>query len=146
MNHLPDAAAANTALDDIARLIEAGNWQEARTRCEELVASSPGDADALAWLGQIAVGQFRWEDAIVIFDQVMRLRVDPWTLGNLGVCQWKVGNLEEAEYCLRGAVEIKPDFTRAHVSLADALTRTVRPRAPFHSHRRPSRRRRSSCR
>jgi len=121
MNHPPDAAAANTALDDIARLIEAGNWQEARTRCEELVASSPGDADALAWLGQIAVGQFRWEDAIVIFDQVMRLRVDPWTLGNLGVCQWKVGNLEEAEYCLRGAVEIKPDFTRAHVSLALVL-------------------------
>ena len=65
--------------------------------------------------------QFRWNDAIAIFDKVLRLRVDPWSLGNLGVCHWKVGHLDEAEYCLRGAVEVKPAFTRAHVSLAYVL-------------------------
>jgi len=51
----------------------------------------------------------------------LRIRVDPWSLGNLGVCYWKVGHLDEAEYCLRGAVELKPAFTRAHVSLAYVL-------------------------
>ena len=121
MDHETPATAANAALEEIAQLAESGNWQEARARCEALVAAAPADADALAWLGQIAVGQFRWEDAIRIYDQVLRMRVDPWTLGNLGVCHWKVGHLDDAEYCLRGAVEIKPDFTRAHVSLANVL-------------------------
>jgi hypothetical protein len=73
------------------------------------------------WLGRIAMQQFRWDDAIVAFDRLLRIRVDPWSLGNLGVCHWKVGRLDEAEYCLRGAVELKPAFTRAHVSLAYVL-------------------------
>jgi len=114
-------SAADHAFDDIARLVESGNWRAARVRCEELLAAEPGHADALAWLGRIAMGQFRWDDAIAAFDKVLRIRVDPWTLGNLGVCHWKVGHLGEAEYCLRGAVEIKPAFTRAHVRLANVL-------------------------
>ena len=118
-----DAArsAGNHALDEVAQLVQSGQWAQARTRCEELVAAAPQDADALAMLGRIAMGQYRWEDAIAAYDRVLRMRVDPWTLGNIGVCHWKLGNLGEAEYCLRGAIEIKPDFTRAHVSLANVL-------------------------
>jgi tetratricopeptide (TPR) repeat protein len=114
-------AGADQAFDAIAHLVQAGNWPAARAQCEELLAAEPANADALVWLGRIAMGQFRWDDAIAAFDQVLRIRVDPWTLGNLGVCHWKVGHLDEAEYCLRGAVEVKPDFTRAHVSLANVL-------------------------
>ena len=109
------------ALDEIAELVQAGDWAQARSRCEKLIANTPEDADAWAWLGRIAMGEFRWEDAITAYDRVLRIRVDPWTLGNLGVCHWKVGHLAEAEYCLRGAVELKPTFTRAHVSLANVL-------------------------
>ena len=116
---MPSSAAP--ALDAIAQLVQSGDWAEARSRCEELIAGTPDDADALAWLGRIAMGEFRWVDAIMAYDRVLRIRVDPWTLGNLGVCQWKVGHLTEAEYCLRGAVELKPAFTRAHVSLANVL-------------------------
>jgi Flp pilus assembly protein TadD len=121
MNDDPADPVADRALDEIAHLVQSGNWQAARVRCEELVARAPQDADALAWLGQIAIGQYRWEEAIAVFDHVLRLRVDPWSLGNLGVCHWKVGHLDEAEYCLRGALELKPAFTRAHVSLANVL-------------------------
>ncbi|MEO7728680.1 MAG: tetratricopeptide repeat protein [Burkholderiales bacterium] len=113
--------AADLTLDEIVRLIQAGDWPAARVRCEALVARAPADADALSRLGQIAIGQYRWQDAIAAFDRALRLRVDPWTLGNLGVCHWKIGNLAEAEYCLRGAVELKPAVTRAHVSLANVL-------------------------
>jgi tetratricopeptide (TPR) repeat protein len=121
MDHEPIDRNAGEGLDEIARLVQAGDWQRARTLCEERIAQAPQDADALGWLGQIAIGQFRWEDAVTIFDRALRLRVDPWTLGNLGVCHWKLGHLEEAEYCLRGAVELKPAFARAHVSLANVL-------------------------
>ena len=113
--------AANHALEGIARLVQSGNRQQARVECEELIAAAPQDADALAWLGRIAMGEFRWDDAVAAYDRALRIRVDPWTLGNLGVCHWKLGHLDEAEYCLRGAVEIKPGFTRGHVSLANVL-------------------------
>ncbi len=114
-------SAPTQALDGIAQLVQSGDWQQACARCEELLAAAPQDADALVWLGRIAMGQFRWDEAIAAYDRVLRIRVDPWTLGNLGVCHWKLGHLDEAEYCLRGAVEIKPGFTRAHVSLANVL-------------------------
>jgi tetratricopeptide (TPR) repeat protein len=119
MDH--DSGKSDATLDEVVRLVQSENWREARIQCEEVVARSPQDADALAWLGQIAMGQFRWDDAIATFDKVLRIRVDPWTLGNLGVCHWKLGHLDEAEYCLRGALELKPAVTRAHVNLAHVL-------------------------
>ncbi|MDB5812624.1 MAG: tetratricopeptide repeat protein [Betaproteobacteria bacterium] len=73
------------------------------------------------WLGNIELDELRWDEAIKVFDKLLRIRVDPFSLGNLGVCYWKVGQLAEAEYCLRGAIELKPSFTRAHVSLAYVL-------------------------
>ena len=121
MDHDSSDTASADALADIARLAQSGNWQEARARCEAVLDAEPGHADALVWRGRIAMGQYRWKDAIAAFDRALRIRVDPWTLGNLGVCHWKVGHLGEAEYCLRGAVELKPAFTRAHVSLASVL-------------------------
>ena len=117
----PANSATDNALEEIAQLAESGNWRAAREHCESLVAALPQHADALVWLGRIAMGQFRWIDAIAAFDRVLRIRVDPWTLGNLGVCHWKEGHLDEAEYCLRGAVAIKPAFTRGYVSLANVL-------------------------
>ncbi len=116
----PDSA-ADRALGEIAQLAQAGELVRARAQCEQLLATEPAHADAMAWLGRIAMDEFRWDEAIAIFDRLLRVRVDPWSLGNLGVCHWKVGRLDEAEYCLRGAVELKPAFTRAHVSLAYVL-------------------------
>ena len=115
------ASSADPAIDEIAGLVQLSDWRQARARCEELLAASPRHADALVWLGRIAMGEYRWQDAIAALDQALQLRVDPWTLGNLGMCHWKIGHLGEAEYCLRGALEIKPAFTRAHVSLAIVL-------------------------
>ena len=48
-------------------------------------------------------------------------RVDPWTLANLGNCYWKTGDLDQAEYCLRGAVAVAPDFTAARLGIATVL-------------------------
>ena len=105
----------------IAQLVRVGNLKRARKLCEQVLGRTPHDVDALAWLGQICMDEDRWSDAISNFDKALQLRVDPWTLGNLGNCYCKTGRLAEAEHCLRGAIALKPDLVRAHVSLAVVL-------------------------
>ena len=86
--------------------------------CEKLIAKSPADADALAALGRIAMLQYRWPDAIRLFDQALCVRTDPVTLANLGNCYWKTGELDQAEYCLRGALALEPGFNIARTGIA----------------------------
>lgn len=109
------------SLAQVSKLIQSGNLEKARALCEQVLAQSPQDADALVWLGRIAMDQFRWDEAIAAFDRVLRIRVDPWTLGSLGNCYWKTGRLDEAEYCLRGAIELKPGLVDLYVHLAMVL-------------------------
>lgn len=118
MNEDVAASAANALLEKTERLIRAGDYASARALCEQLVAKSPADADALAALGRIAMLQYRWPDAIRLFDQALCVRADPVTLANLGNCYWKTGELDQAEYCLRGALALKPGFAMACIGIA----------------------------
>ncbi len=121
MNKSSEASVVEHALDEIARLAQAADFPQARARCEEILAGAPLNADALVWLGRIAMSQLRWADAIQAFDQALRIHIDPKTLGDLGMCHWKVGHLGEAEYCLRGALELNPSLKREHIRLAIVL-------------------------
>lgn len=121
MDESPPLAAADPETAELSRLFKAGESAAARALAQKIVAAAPENVDALFVLGRIAMDQYRWQDAIALFDRLLRIHVDPWCLGNLGVCQWKVGNLGEAEYCLRGVVEMAPDFPRARVHLAGVL-------------------------
>ncbi len=112
---------ADQALDEIARLVRAGDHAQARKLCERVLAQSPDDADVLIWLALIAMDDALWADAIAAFDRALQLRLDPWSLGNLAMCYCRTGRLTEAEHCLRGALELKPDLVRAHVNLAAVL-------------------------
>ena len=115
------ATAPEELLKAAAGEIERGDFARARSLCERAVAAAPEDLDALAMLGRIAMQQYRWEEAIALFDRVLRLRVDPWTLANLGNCYWKTGDLAQAEYCLRGCLQLEPALAQARVSLATVL-------------------------
>lgn len=115
------ATAPEELLKAAAGAIEGGDLARARTLCERALAAAPGDLDAPAMLGRIAMQQYRWEEAIALFDRVLRARVDPWTLANLGNCYWKTGELAQAEYCLRGCLQIEPALVQARVSLATVL-------------------------
>jgi Tfp pilus assembly protein PilF len=112
---------ADQALDEIARLVRAGDPAQARRLCERVLAQSPEDADVLIWLAQIAMDDALWAEAIAAFDRALRIRLDPWSLGNLAMCYCRTGRLTEAEHCLRGALGLKPDLVRAHVNLAAVL-------------------------
>ena len=119
MNEEAAPNAAATALEEAERLIKAGDYASARAMCEKLIAKSPADADALAALGRIAMLQYRWPDAIRLFDQALCARTDPVTLANLGNCYWKTGELDQAEYCLRGALALEPGFNIARTGIAE---------------------------
>ena len=112
---------ADSVLATVLRLLGAGNVQRARELCEQALAQSPQDPDTLLALGLTAMNQYRWDEAIAVFDRALRIRVDPWTLGNLGNCYWKTGRLNDAQYCLRGALELAPDLVDARVHLATVL-------------------------
>jgi Tfp pilus assembly protein PilF len=112
---------ADQSLDEVARLVQAGDHAKARELCERVLAQSPDDVDALIWLGRIAMDDTLWAEAISFFDRALQIRLDPWTLGNLGACYCRTGLLKEAEHCLRGAIVLKPDLVRAHVNLAAVL-------------------------
>ncbi|MEO8443348.1 MAG: tetratricopeptide repeat protein [Betaproteobacteria bacterium] len=112
---------ADQALDEIARLMRAGEHSQARKLCERVLAQSPEDADVLIWLAQIAMDDALWAEAIAAFDRALQIRLDPWSLGNLAMCYCRTGRLKEAEHCLRGALGLKPDLVRAHVNLAAVL-------------------------
>ena len=121
MNNAGGTVESEQLLRAAAAQIEGGDYARARQICEQALAAAPQDIDALAMLGRIAMLQYRWPEAAQLFDRVLRLRVDPWTLANLGNCHWKLGDLDQAEYCLRGAVELLPELFASRVSLATVL-------------------------
>lgn len=121
MNVESENSSLEQLLAEAEQQLGRGDYRRARELCEEVIARLPGDVDALATLGRIAMLQFRWQDAIAFFDQTLRRRVDPWTLANLGHCYLKTGDLDQAEYCLRGTLELEPGFTAAKISMASVL-------------------------
>lgn len=99
----------------------AGRLPVARALCEHIITRLPDDGDARMWLGMIAMSERRWPDAIAAFDRALQIRVDPWTLVNLGACYAKAGQLEDAQYCLQSATQVMPDLVEARVELAAVL-------------------------
>jgi tetratricopeptide (TPR) repeat protein len=108
-------------LKDVAHALGSGRIAEARALCDRVLPRTPDDGDALMWSGLIAMAQLRWPEAISAFERALEIRLDPWSLANLGACYAKVGHLDGAERCLRGATELKPDLHAAHIGLAAAL-------------------------
>lgn len=110
-----------TGFEEVVAAYRAGDYQRARELCEARLASAPDDPDASMWLGLTAMKERRWSDAIVAFDRALSIRVDPWSLANLGQCYVKTGELADAEYCLTMAKDLKPDLIEARVGLAGVL-------------------------
>ena len=121
MTRTPESPSPEPTLKQVAAAHRAGRMGEARAACEQILAQSPDDGDARMWLGLIAMAERRWADAITAFDRALQIRVDPFTLVNLGTCYAKMGRLKDAEYCLRGATQVKSDLVQAHVGLATVL-------------------------
>lgn len=112
---------ADQLLTEAAQQIERGDYERTLACCKEVLVLIPDDVDAQVTLGRVAMLQYRWQHAIELFDRALSRRVDPWTLANLGSCYWKTGDLDQAEYCLRGTLALEPGLTAARVGLATVM-------------------------
>jgi tetratricopeptide (TPR) repeat protein len=94
--------------------------EEARIAFAEALRYSPQEPDAHRWLGEIALGDKRWNDAIHHFDEALE-RAPDYVRPLLGKAQVleRSGKAEEAEAPYREALRADP--WSADVHLNDAL-------------------------
>ncbi|MFR0689808.1 CheR family methyltransferase [Enterobacterales bacterium AE_CKDN230030158-1A_HGKHYDSX7] len=72
----PVAAPADDALAEIARLANSGQADEARRRCEALLAEKGPDAEAYYWLGLLADAQGQGGEAQAFYRKALYLQPD----------------------------------------------------------------------
>jgi tetratricopeptide (TPR) repeat protein len=91
--------------------------EEARIAFEEALRYSPQDPDAHRWLGEIALGDKRWNDAIHHFDEALE-RAPDYVRPLLGKAQVleRSGKAEEAEAPYREALRADPWSADVHLN------------------------------
>lgn len=111
------------ALALAVQLHRAGDHDQAEKLYRRILEVAPGDADALNFLGMIAMARNRPAEAVDLIQQ--SLESDP-TFGeryvNLGNVLLAVGRVEQALDAFQRAVTMVPDSSTAHCNLAVAYT------------------------
>lgn len=100
-------------IKSIEELAGQGRFQEAETRCGDVVQRAPEAHQGWAWLGVLSLLQGRWQEAEAAIRQAISLwdqDGDYWS--NLCLALRQQSKLTEAEPCARRAVAIDP--SRAH--------------------------------
>jgi predicted O-linked N-acetylglucosamine transferase (SPINDLY family) len=97
---------------------KAGQLAEAERVYRQVLASEPGNAEALHLLGIVDTEVGRLDDAVAHLSQATR--IDPTHAGyfvNLGEAHRRLGNLAQATACNQRAVELAPGLAGAHANL-----------------------------
>ena len=113
-----DAAAAVNRAFDAYKRGDAAAAERLSTEVCERTAEYPA-----AWLlrGLIRMQQFRYEDAVGLFDRALAIQPDPWSHANKGACYLRLGQLQPALAATLEALALKPDFADALINLATVL-------------------------
>lgn len=114
---------------DALALLRAGDVAAAADAFSERVAANPRDADALHWLGVIAVQAGAADDAIKLLAAATDARpeyADAWA--NLATAHDLAGNAASAESAARRAVTLDPTQPVAHFNLGNLLAKAGRHR------------------
>jgi adenylate cyclase len=87
---------------------------------ERGVALNPGGARPLFALGVAMYHSCRFDEAVTIYEQAIRLDPFPTSIGfrNLGIAYRSIGRYEEAVKRLKMAIELSPNDLFAHLHLA----------------------------
>ncbi|MCB1056909.1 MAG: tetratricopeptide repeat protein [Acidobacteria bacterium] len=99
----------------------AGNWQEAETAAERLLALQPQDVEGLAIRHDALVGLERWQEAAQLLDQLAERDPSPETARRLhqaGYHAYQLGDRAGARARFERATEIDPDLLIARRALA----------------------------
>lgn len=97
---------------------QAGRIAEAESAYRRILASDPGNFDALHLLGVAAYQLGRYDEASDRISQALaRNPTDAPAQNNLGNVLRAQGRLDEARACFQKAVSLQPNYPDAHVSL-----------------------------
>ena len=114
------------SIDDAVALAirhhQEGRLADAQSIYRQILDADPGNADALHFLGVIALQTGDAKTAIDLIQQAIRQVPDaaPY-YSNLGEAQRALGDLDGAIGSYRQAIEIDPDFPMAHNNLGNIL-------------------------
>jgi tetratricopeptide (TPR) repeat protein len=103
----------------------AGKWGEAERLYRQVLASEPGNADALHMLGVLNAQAGNYPAAASLIRRAIALKPnDAGYHANLGNVLQESGHLEEATAAYRRALQITPNIPEAYNNLGNALQQT----------------------
>jgi len=101
---------------------ESGELQMAARYYRQVLAEDPEHADALYRLGGICLALRQFDEAVVNFQQLLRLWPNEAAVhSDLGIGLARLGKLDEAVASFRKAVSLNPQYAEAYNSLGIAL-------------------------
>jgi Tfp pilus assembly protein PilF len=119
---LSKASKLQVAVQEVARLHQAGRLSEAEQACRRILRERPSHPESNFILGLILKGQGRVADAEVAFRRVAAVAPDSVAgHNNLGNVLFEQGKLDEAEMAYRRALALKPDAADALKNLGLVL-------------------------
>jgi tetratricopeptide (TPR) repeat protein len=102
--------------------LDRGSPQEALALCENALARTPGDGDALRYLGSLLAGQGRGIEAVEVCRRATRVApADPRVWSDFGRVMAMQAQFDEAEEFFRKALSLDPGCADAWHNLGAAL-------------------------
>ena len=111
-------------LQDAAKLLKAGQHQQALERVNRILASKPRDAQARFLKGLIFTDQGNTKDAIEIFTKLSQDYPElPEPYNNLAVIYAAQGQYEKARAALEQSIRTHPSYATAYENLGDVYAK-----------------------
>jgi Flp pilus assembly protein TadD len=116
---------------------QAGRLAEAEAIYRQILVAQPRHADALHWLGVLAMQTGRIDWALELIPRAIALEPRRAVFfGHLGLALQAAGRAGDAEDAFGQAIQINPDFSEAQFNLATLYLNTARPRQAEEIYRR----------
>lgn len=123
-----NARPASDRLLNAVALHQAGHLDAAERAYRAILVSSPGDCDALHYLGMIAFQRQQYAESVALIEQaIARNPRTPAFHCNLGNAFMRLGRFGDAERAYRQACTLDPGFAAALLGVANACISTGRP-------------------
>ena len=98
-------------------LYDVGKWTQAIRVARQLTKRQPRAHQAYCVIARSYAELGRWKMAERFYRQSLAIKQEPWTWLLLGRALDRLGRHDEAEECLRKALEVDPDYDEAHYNL-----------------------------
>jgi Flp pilus assembly protein TadD len=107
---------------------QTGYWQNSETLWTRALACTTGNFEAHSNLGSILLEKGKLDDAIIQFQEALRIDPRPSTMHNdLGVALDQKGSLDAAIAEYQKALQLDPDNAKAHNNIGQAYLRKGNP-------------------